>query len=319
MRGKREKGRRKKAKPYITPEDFRYPGEKMLYWQGVGGVMVLFVWIAAMFFFFAKTAAGTPRYDLVAEALVYPAVAVFLCNILSTRPRMREFKRRGPQSKVQSTNYPELFRILGEFQKLCGRRRPFEMHIVDDENAYIFTLPHRGGTIVASTGLVRQLKTPELAALVAHEIGHILARHVRMELAIVYIRGANPIWKLVLLPVTLMSVLMRGWLDVIDYSADRCAVLLTGGNAGLVNVAIVKHALAMESEPEITMEELEAFLASPKTDEVDQTLLDRQIRARRFIDKVPNLRDRIEVLAEFPKSEQGQAAIAKVRRLIGAA
>ena len=317
-RGRAPRKRSRKQRLHLSAKDFRYPGENGLYWQGVGGVMILYAWLAAVVFFVIRTPSGTPRYDLVAETLAWPFISVLICNLLSIRPRMREFKQRDQQSRVMSTNHPQWYKALQEFQRLCGLKRPPDMYLLPEERPFIFTMPAKGGTIVASRGIVEQLKPAEFVALMAHEMGHIIARHTRMELAIIFIRGANPVWKLILLPVTLMAVFMRGWIDAIDYTADRCAYLLTGGQARLVNAAIVKQALAMTPDADVTMEELDEFLTRPGDVEQDQRLLEQQIRISRFIGNVPNLRDRIEALGEFAKSEQAQQLLERLSQLRGA-
>ncbi|MCX7599539.1 MAG: M48 family metalloprotease, partial [Armatimonadetes bacterium] len=202
--------------------------------------------------------------------------------------------------------------------QLAGLKRPPDMYILDSPRAFMFTLPLKGGTIVASRALKEAISRDEFNALVAHEMGHILARHVRTELALVYIAGANPIWKIVLAPVVVMSALMRGWPDAIDYSADRCAFLLTRGASRLVNAAIVKQACAAAGQDkEITMEELETFLSAPGDVAHDQKLLEMQVRVGRFFAQVPNLRDRIEALQEYPKTDQCKAAMEKLGQLLG--
>lgn len=315
---RRGRARRKgKRKLHLTPADFRYPGETRLYWQGVGGVMIVFVWFAAVLFFVARTSSGAPRWDLIVECLVWPPVAVVLCNMLSLRPRKKEFSPRDQQARVMSTNHPELYKLLQNFARLLGMKRQPEMYLLPDDRVFMFTMPARGGTIVATRGLMQALRPEEFQALIAHEMGHIAAKHVRMELAIIYITSANPVTKFILLPVSLMAWLMRGWQDVIDYSADRCAYLLTGGRTRLVNAAIVKQALAAAAEPEISMEELDEFLTAPGDIDADQKLLERQVRARRFIDGVPNLRDRIEALGEYPKTDQAQRAMEKLAQMAG--
>lgn len=316
---KRGRGpRKRREKLTITAKDFRYPGETRLYWQGLGGALFVFLWLAAIVFMTVKNEAGLPRWDLVIEVMAWPFVAVILCNMLSVRPRQREFKKRDQQSKVMSTNYPEVHKALQEYAQLAGLKKPPDMYILDSPRAFMFTLPLKGGTIVASRTLKDALSHEEFNALVAHEIGHILARHVRTELAIIYVTGANPLWKVVLAPVVIMSVLMRGWLDVIDYSADRCAYLLTRGASRIVNAAIVKQACAAAGEDkEITMEELETFLSTPGDMAHDQKLLEMQVRVGRFFSQVPNLRDRVEALQEYPKTDQARAATQKLAQLLG--
>ncbi|MEA2166290.1 MAG: hypothetical protein QOK37_4417 [Thermoanaerobaculia bacterium] len=55
--------------------------------------------------------------------------------------------------------------------------RPFEFQIVSDPNVNAFSIP--GGHIYINSGLIAQAdKADELAAVVAHEISHVVARHV---------------------------------------------------------------------------------------------------------------------------------------------
>ncbi len=308
--------KKRSGKLTITPSDFRYPGEKRLYWQGVGGVMFFFLWLAAAVWFTLRTPSGGHRLDLVIECVLWPVIAVTLCNILALRPRKQEFKQADQHSRVMSTNHPELHKTLQNFARLCGMKRAPEMYVMPADRCYIFSIPAKGGTIVASRALVAKLRPEELQAVMAHEVGHILCRHIRTELALIYIRSSNPVWKFILLPVYLMDVLMRGWMDVIDYSADRCAMLLMGGSTKVVNAAIVKLALAIVTEADISMEELDEFLSAPSDAETEHKLLERQIRARKFIDEIPNLRDRIEALSEFAKTEQAQRALEKLSQLV---
>jgi predicted Zn-dependent protease len=55
--------------------------------------------------------------------------------------------------------------------------RPFEFEIVDDPSVNAFSIP--GGHVYVNTGLIGTAgKADELAAVVAHEISHVVARHV---------------------------------------------------------------------------------------------------------------------------------------------
>jgi predicted Zn-dependent protease len=55
--------------------------------------------------------------------------------------------------------------------------RPFEFEIVDDPSVNAFSIP--GGHIYVNSGLIGTAgKADELAAVVAHEISHVVARHV---------------------------------------------------------------------------------------------------------------------------------------------
>ncbi len=318
-KGGKSKGKDKKT---IVPKDFRYPGEVRLYWTGVGGVIILFIWAAVAAYFTVKTTNGLPRYDIALEVLCWPAIAVAICNILSVRGRQKEFKESDQKSRVMSSNYPDVFRALGEFAKLAGMKKAPDMFILEDEGAFIFSMPAKGGTIVASRGLKDGLRPPEFLALVAHEMGHIIGKHLRMELAIIFIRGANILYKVLLVPVTVMSAGMGAWVDAVDYTADRCAFLMTGGNSKLVNAAIVKLALlaagggSRDRGQGLSVDELDSYLSTPGDLARDQGLMELQVRAAQFISGVPNLKDRIDSLKEYPTTAQAKVAMEKVSAMV---
>jgi predicted Zn-dependent protease len=85
------------------------------------------------------------------------------------------------RSEKQISNDPALTRRMNE----VGRRiaaatdqpnLPWEFTLFEDENANAFALP--GGKVGVNTGLFEVAKTDaQLAAVLAHEIGHVLARH----------------------------------------------------------------------------------------------------------------------------------------------
>lgn len=55
--------------------------------------------------------------------------------------------------------------------------RPFDFHIVDDPSVNAFSIP--GGHVYINRGLIAQAdKADELAGVMAHEISHVVARHV---------------------------------------------------------------------------------------------------------------------------------------------
>lgn len=60
---------------------------------------------------------------------------------------------------------------------------PFEFHLLDDPNTVnAFALP--GGQIFITTGLLQRLETEaQLAGVLAHEVGHVIARHGAEHLA----------------------------------------------------------------------------------------------------------------------------------------
>jgi predicted Zn-dependent protease len=60
--------------------------------------------------------------------------------------------------------------------QLSGNRSPWEVRVFQDKSANAFALP--GGKIGVNTGLFQVARTPDqLAAVIGHEVGHVLANH----------------------------------------------------------------------------------------------------------------------------------------------
>ena len=78
--------------------------------------------------------------------------------------------------------------ILGEYINRLGQnlvrnsdaKMPVSFKIIDDDSVNAFTLP--GGHVFVNSGLIRVAETEaELAGAVAHEIGHVAARHITRQ------------------------------------------------------------------------------------------------------------------------------------------
>ncbi len=57
---------------------------------------------------------------------------------------------------------------------------PYQFGVIRDKSPNAFTLP--GGTIYVHTGILERADDDELAGVIAHEIGHVAARHVAKHL-----------------------------------------------------------------------------------------------------------------------------------------
>ncbi len=78
--------------------------------------------------------------------------------------------------------------ILGEYINRLGQnlvrnsdaKMPVSFKIIDDDSVNAFTLP--GGHVFVNSGLIRVAETEaELAGAMAHEIGHVAARHITRQ------------------------------------------------------------------------------------------------------------------------------------------
>lgn len=296
--------------------DFIFPGEKVSYWGGVAGVAAIYAVLAAIGHAVFRDADGYRLWYVPVLILAWPVLAILICNLLASRDRVQQLRRVGRQAKVAANNHPELHRVLLRQAGLLGLSPAPEMYVVADDQPVIYCLPSGPGTVIASQALRERLSTEEVEALLARELTHIRCRHVRLELAMVFIRSSNVVLKVIFLPVLLMMLFARSWTDLIEFTADRGALLVTLKPA-VVNSAIVKHAVVADPNAGITQEELEAFIRSSADIQTDAAQLERHFKVGQFISTQPNLRERIEQLTAFPHSPQGQQAVAKMARLQG--
>jgi Zn-dependent protease with chaperone function len=172
--------------------------------------------------------------------------------------------------------------------------------------------------IVASESLRSGLFPEEFEALLAHEIAHIACRHVRVDMAMTFMRHANIGIKLGLFPVLLMMFFARGWTELIDFTADRGALLLTL-KPSVVNAALVKFAVVADPNAGISPEELQTFMDSQGDIATDSAQMERHFRVGQFMNSQPGLRERIEQMTQFPGTKQGQEALSKSAELQGVA
>lgn len=343
----------KRKRAVLVPKDYQFPGEKVIYLQAMGGVWALFLILAGLVAWqaFAPDTGQTlhGRHQAWIILLLYPALTVMGLNYISARPRKQQLKQLGSKAKVMRTNHPEVHKLVSEASKFLCMKEP-AAYVINDEVPYLYSVPGRPPSIIVSSKCIEVLSAEELSAAVSHELGHIKTGHLSVDLAITAIRGANPLWQVVALPVTLMSFLMRGWLDVIDCTADRCSLLVTK-RLQVCTAAMVKLAAAgidvtkltrrereeagrkqrRRDEPatdremaadeaekvlaEISPEELDAYLAGGAEITDDPIQVERAFKISRFIEQQRNLRNRIRSLGEFIDTEQGEKCLIKMEEV----
>ena len=212
-----------------------------------------------------------------------------------------------------SKTYPRLKQMLAEQSKLLGIPEP-EMWVVEDDAPYMYSMPGKSGAIVASKPILDALKDEEAGAMMARQMGHLKSHHVRMDLAITYIRHANLIWKILLFPVLIFALFLRGWSELTQFTADRVGLLIAGRPA-VVNAALVKSAVARDKQAEIESEELEAYLEARGDISTDSEQMERHFKIGQFLTTQKGLRERIEQLGEYPKTTQGAAGMEKMTEM----
>jgi Zn-dependent protease with chaperone function len=300
----------KKTRLVLSPNDYRFPGESGPYWTGVAGIFILFIWIVIMAVAFKRKASGLPEWQW-AYLFIWPVASIFLANYFSAKPRLAQIKKAGRQARVMPATHPDLYSALSQYAAMLGMKKPPDLYVINDNAAYIFAMPGRPGAILASQKLLRELTVEEFNALVAREVGSLAAHNVRVALAITWMRTSNPLVMAGLFPLYLMSVFMRGWVDITELSADRAAILLTGSES-LVNLALVKLIIAQDPNADLNQEDLAAYMKGASDLTTDSAQLERHFRIGNFIEAQAGLRERIEQIREYRGSNQGQQAFAKL-------
>ncbi len=309
-RARRRKPRRQKTTA-LQLSDYQYPGEKKQYWQSVGIITGLFVWVAVMGLWLSH---GLWTYQW-AYLAAWPIGSLLIVNFLAARPRRKQLKQVGRQSKVMGNNHPQLHRLLTEQCQVLGLSRPPDMYVLDEESPYMYSFPGKAGTVIVTKPMLEVLSDEEFATLLAHELGHIKSHHLHLALAMIYVENLNPLLQLVFGPVAVWVRLMGAWRDVIDYTADRLSLLVTRNPAVLMR-AIVKSAAATDEQADLSQEEIEAYLASGADLETDAAQMERFFKISQFVKNQPNLRDRIEEIREYSASEEAQAALEKIAQIL---
>jgi Zn-dependent protease with chaperone function len=310
------KGRKqpKQQSQGLSVRSFVFPGERASYWGGAAAVFVVFAVLAVIGYAAVKGHDGHKLWYVPLAIVAWPVLATIVCNVLAAR----QHRQAGRQAKVMATNHAELYRVLARQAGLLGFAKPPDMYIVDDGQPLIYSTSSGPGAVIASRGLRERLSADEVEALLARELTHLRCRHVRLELAMVYIRSSNPAIKAVFLPVLLMMLFARAWIELIEFTADRGALLVTLKPA-VVNSAIVKLAVISDPSAGVTQAELEAFLQSSADIQTDAAQLERHFKVGQFISSQGGLRERIEQLTAYSQSAEGQQAIAKMAERQGVA
>jgi Zn-dependent protease with chaperone function len=305
------KVKRRKPKPSaaavkLAPAQLRMPGEVSQYW-----VAVTFVTWACIGLAVAGEFSTRWQYWQWAYLALWPIGSIMIVNYVANRDRVKQLKELGPSARVFGANHPELSHQLKDVADLLGIRKLPVMYLVEDEAPYIYAMAGGKGAIILTTAMVSLLRYDELSVMIARELAHLKFGHVRLERALYWMRNAPALVRVGLLPLLMWSTVMGEWLDLIEYTADRAAVLVAGG-PGLVTATIVKVAAAADPTGAVKVQDIEDYLAEGRSKEFDSVNMERQFKLNRFVESIPNLRDRIEQIGEFYESEEGKQLLEQV-------
>ncbi|MFQ6097455.1 MAG: M48 family metalloprotease, partial [Armatimonadota bacterium] len=303
---------RKKKKVVLSDRDFRVPGERQMFMTAMVAVLLgslLPAGIAAGIVF-RPDQEGPPFWQIPVILAAWPLVVLIIVPAASAAPVKKKLKAMGIRAKVMGNNYPEILQLVRSHCKVLGMKEP-DVFVVDDEVPTIWTLAGGKGSIIITKPVLTALAPDELSSAIAHELGHLKAGHVRLNTVITYLLGAKPIVKALCWPGIILNIALARWATVIEWTADRVALLLTG-KASTVNTAIIKMAVEADRLAEIDSAELKEYIGGSGELSSDSAQVERHFRIGKFITDQPGLRERVTQLAEYAKSDEAKEAFGKV-------
>jgi heat shock protein HtpX len=93
---------------------------------------------------------------------------------------------------IQKSDHPDLYRSVENVSIAAGLPKTPEIYIIQDMslNAFATGNSPKNAKVAISKGLLEKLSKPELEAVMAHEVGHILNRDIRVMLIATTFVGA---------------------------------------------------------------------------------------------------------------------------------
>jgi len=126
-----------------------------------------------------------------------------------------------------------------------------------------------------------------------------------------YVDNVTSLLKVAFGPVTAWRVLMGSWREVIEYSADRLAVLLTNNPVALMR-AIIKSAAAADEQADLTRSEIDAYLEATDSADTNGAQLERLFKINQFVKSQPNMQDRLQEIGDYITTDEAQTAFEKM-------
>jgi len=140
--------------------------------------------------------------------------------------------RLGPQQ------LPKIYNLLPPICQKLGIEEP-QLYLEMDPTPNAYTYGDTKVAITATSGLVEYMEEAELRAVLAHECGHVLCRHVLYHtMADMVTNIGESVWGPLAAVATPVKLALLYWDRRSELSADRAAALVAGGPDSLVQIMI---------------------------------------------------------------------------------
>ncbi len=122
----------------------------------------------------------------------YVLIGVFMWGIMSYFLGSKLMLAFAGAKPIEKKDHPELFRSVENVSIAAGLPKTPEIYIIQDSslNAFATGNSPKNAKVAISSGLLEKLSKQELEAVMAHEVGHILNRDIRVMLIATTFVGA---------------------------------------------------------------------------------------------------------------------------------
>lgn len=305
---RRVKIKQKKAKAQAGPAplrlaDFAHPGDvkekTTAFLVGFGGPIGLIMLIYVM-----------PKRDITSPVLLIWAVAAFVVHFWF-RPA-QELKRAAKNAAASAEDVAfgnVLNMILGRIARLYPAASNVKAVVVPSGVEPVII----GRTVLVPAGLRSNLTEHELFALLAHQVGHVVAGHAVWLNLLRSMSLLPPVLHWISLPLVPLAQMLRRWSYYADTTADRFAVLLTG-EGKMVAQAILRLALNAEpSEERVSAEEISGHLARTESLKAEESEIVTHFRLGEYLKERPDLYGRLRQVVTYANSDGCKTALGRLR------
>lgn len=289
----------------LQPQDYRHEGESSALLQGLLIPLVILGVPALIGFGFEglsyKVAAVIGGWTLVGFMVIGQVLSY----------QHKRLSLQGLQTRVLGSNFPEIRQTLNRLCHQLGIPEPTAYVVAEEEQGIRLRGFQRPFLVISET--VRRILSPaEFESLLAHELGHLHARHLFWRSVVLTAREMHPLLRLPALPILLLKFFLeRPWIDLIEITADRVALLLLRDHT-VCSAAILKLEAVRNPLSNVTPQDVDGYLRKESLGTSAEDV-EARFRMGTLIRSNPELFERIEDLLRFSQSETYRRSLQKLQ------